>query len=244
MPLVGFGTWQLKGQEAMTATRAALDAGYRHLDTATIYGNEREVGSALDESGVPRDKVFLTTKCPPSKAGHERETLEQSLEMLGTDHVDLWLVHWVHEDGLGLRIWEAFVEAKEKGLARDIGVSNYTADQIDRLEAETGVRPAVNQIKWSPLLFDRSVVDAHRERDVVLEGYSGLKGGTLEDKTIVSIAERLGRSPAQVILRWHLQHGIVSIPKSANGDRIRANADLADFELSDRDMALLDALGS
>lgn len=243
MPLVGFGTWQLKGEEAVTATREALEVGYRHLDTATVYENEREVGRALAESGVARDEVFVTTKCGPAKEGHELETLEQSLEMLGTDHVDLWLIHWLHDDGLGLGLWERFVEAHQKGWARDIGVSNYTAGQIDRLEAETGIRPAVNQIKWSPLLFDRSVVDAHRERGIVLEGYSGLKGGTLEDDTIRAVAGRLGRTPAQVVLRWHLQHGIVSIPKSATPQRIRENADLGGFELSAEDMAALDALG-
>jgi 2,5-diketo-D-gluconate reductase A len=242
MPLVGFGTWQLTGEQAVDATRDALEVGYRHLDTATIYDNEREVGRAVTESGVPREQIFLTTKCGPPKAGRELETLERSLEMLGTDHVDLWLVHWVHEDRLGLGLWERFVEAQRKGLATDIGVSNYDTAQVDRLEAETGVRPAVNQVKWSPLLFDRSVVEAHRERGIVLEGYSGLKGGTLEAPTIRSVADRLGRTPAQVILRWHLQHGIVSIPKSANPGRIRSNADLGGFELSEEDMAALDAL--
>jgi len=244
MPLLGFGTWQIKGDEAVAATTAALEAGYRHLDTATIYENEGQVGRGLAESGVPRDEVFVTTKCAPPRAGRELETLEQSLELLDTDRVDLWLIHWTPEDGLGLGMWERFVEARDKGLARDIGVSNYTADQIDRLEAETGAKPAVNQIKWSPLLYDRTVVEAHRERGVALEGYSGLRGGTLEDPAIVEVAERHGRTPAQVIVRWHLQHGTIVIPKSVNAERIRSNADVAGFVLTPDEMAALDALGT
>ncbi len=244
MPLLGFGTWQITGEEATAATSAALEAGYRHVDTATIYENEAEVGRALRDSGIPRDQVFVTTKCPPHLAGRELETLEKSLEMLGTGHVDLWLVHWTPEEGVGVDIWEKFVEAKDRGLARDIGVSNYYATQIDELVSATGAKPVVNQIKWSPKLFKPEVLAEHRERDIALEGYSGLRGGTLEDPTITGIADRLDRTPAQVIVRWHLQHGIIAIPKSTKVERIRANADVGGFELSADDMAALDALGS
>jgi 2,5-diketo-D-gluconate reductase A len=244
MPLLGFGTWQLRGDEATAATESALEAGYRHLDTATIYGNEAEVGRGLRTSGLPRADVFVTTKCPPDLAGRELETLEQSLEMLGTEYVDLWLIHWTPHHGVGIEIWEAFAEARERGLAKDIGVSNYHAEQIDELVAATGVKPVVDQIKWSPLLYKPEVVRQLQERDVVLEGYSGLRGGTLENDTIRAVAERLGRTPAQVIVRWHLQHGFVVIPKSSKVDRIRANADVADFELPVEDMAALDGLGS
>src|SRR5919107_2469614 len=178
MPLLGFGTWQIKGDDAVRATAAALEAGYRHLDTATVYGNEGDVGRALAESGVPRDEVFVTTKCPPDRAGAELETLRRSLDLLGTEAVDLWLVHWPGGADLAA-IWQAFTEAREQGLAREIGVSNFDAGQIDAVERATGVRPAVNQIEWSPLLHDPAVVQAHRDRDVVLEGYSALRGGTL-----------------------------------------------------------------
>jgi diketogulonate reductase-like aldo/keto reductase len=243
MPLLGFGTWQIKGDEAIVATEAALEAGYRHLDTATIYGNEREVGRALGSSGLPRDEVFVTTKCPPSLAGQELDTLKRSLELLGTDHVDLWLIHWTPDHGVGLDIWERFVEARELGLARDIGVSNYRAEQIDELTSATGVAPVVNQIKWSPLLFKHAVLEAHRQRGIALEGYSALRGGTLDQPTIVRIAESAGRTPAQVIVRWHLQHGVIAIPKSTRPERIRSNADVAGFELSAEDMAALDGLG-
>jgi len=242
MPLLGFGTWQIKGDKATSATAAALEAGYRHLDTAMVYGNESEVGRALGDSGIDRDDVFVTTKCPPNRAGHELETLQQSLEKLGTDHVDLWLVHWPGGADLAA-LWSAFVAAQQQGLARDIGVSNFSPEQIDEVERATGVRPAVNQIEWSPLLYRSSVEAAHRDRGVVLEGYSALRGGTLTHPTITGIAERLGRTPAQVIIRWHLEHGTVVIPKSENPERIRSNVQVEDFTLGAEDVAALDALG-
>jgi 2,5-diketo-D-gluconate reductase A len=240
MPLLGFGTWQLSGDDALRATAEALAAGYRHVDTATMYENEAEVGRAVREHG--RDAVFVTTKLPPDRVGRERETLEQSLELLGVEAVDLWLVHWP-PGGAGVPVWEQLVAAREDGLVRDIGVSNYSTDQVDELERATGVRPAVNQIKWSPLLFDAAVLEAHRERQVVLEGYSGLKGGTLDSPVVTGIAERLGRTAAQVIVRWHLEHGTVVIPKSGTPERIRSNADVGGFALQPDDVAALDALG-
>jgi 2,5-diketo-D-gluconate reductase A len=243
MPLLGFGTWQIKGDDAVRATSAALEAGYRHLDTATVYGNEGEVGRALAESGVPREEVFVTTKCPPNEAGHELDTLKESLDLLQTDHVDLWLIHWPGDGSSNTDIWRAFGEARELGLAREIGVSNFDAALLDEVTEATGLTPAVNQIEWSPLLYDAATVADHRERGVVLEGYSALRGGTLEHPTILEIAERKGRTAAQVIIRWHLQHGVVVIPKSVNPERIRSNAQVAGFRLGDDDMAALDALG-
>ena len=243
MPLLGFGTWQIKGGDAVRATSAALEAGYRHLDTATVYGNEREVGRALADSGVARDDVFLTTKFPPNRSGRELETLRESLEMLQTDHVDLWLIHWPGEGSANEDIWRIFVEAREAGLTREIGVSNFDAELLDSVTSAAGVAPAVNQIEWSPLLYDADVVAAHRARSVVLEGYSALRGGTLDHPTIVAIAERHGRTPAQVIIRWHLQHQVVVIPKSVQADRIRSNADVGGFVLTEEDLATIDALG-
>jgi 2,5-diketo-D-gluconate reductase A len=244
MPLLGFGTWQITGDEAVTATATALEAGYRHLDTATVYRNEAEVGRGLRDSGVPRGEVFVTTKCRPNLVGRERQTIEQSLEALDVDQVDLWLIHAPPRSARDrTSMWEAFVQARQEGLVKDIGVSNFSLDQIDELVEETGVKPAVNQIEWSPLLFDAAVLEGHRSREVVLEGYSGLRGGTLTDPTIGKVAERLGRTPAQVIVRWHLQHRTVVIPKSSKPDRIRSNAEVDDFEISEEDMAALDALG-
>ena len=240
LPLLGFGTWQITGPTAQQATETALAAGYRHLDTATIYRNEREVGAGLAASGVARDEVFVTTKCPPDRAGSARQVLEQSLELLGLEQVDLWLIHW---PGAGLPLWEAFVAAREDGLVRDVGVSNFGLDMLDECERATGVLPAVNQIRWSPLLYDAAVEQGHRDRGVVLEGYSALRGGTLDHPVVTGIADRLGRTPAQVVVRWHLEHGTVVIPKSTDPDRIRSNADVGGFELSPEDVAALDALG-
>jgi diketogulonate reductase-like aldo/keto reductase len=239
MPLLGFGTWQLNGADAVRATTTALSLGYRHVDTATMYGNEAEVGTALRDSGLDRADVFVTSKLPPDRSARPRETLTASLRALQTDYVDLWLIHWPPDDDAA--VWEAFVAAREEGLVRDVGVSNYSPEQIDAL-SRSGVTPAVNQIRWSPLLYDAAVVEAHRERGVVLEGYSALRGGTLDHPRIREVAERVGRTPAQVIVRWHLQHGTVVIPKSKDPDRIAANADVDGFALSDADMALLDSL--
>ncbi len=243
MPLLGFGTWQITGAEAEQATGWALELGYRHVDTATLYRNEAEVGAAVRGSGLAREDVFVTTKLPPDRAGSERQAVQRSLDLLGVGYADLWLIHWPPADGLGLDVWRAFVALRDEGLVRDVGVSNYSLDQIDRLASATGVTPAVNQIPWSPLLFDRELLDGHRDRGVALEGYSALRGGTLEHPVVVSIASRLGRTPAQVIVRWHLQHGVIAIPKSRDRDRIRANADVADGTLPADDMAALDALG-
>jgi diketogulonate reductase-like aldo/keto reductase len=243
MPLLGFGTWQIKGEDAVRATATALEAGYRHLDTALVYGNEGQVGRALAESGVPRSDVFLTTKCPPDRVGNGLATVRESLDRLRTDYLDLWLIHWPGDGGSNSDLFGEFVEAREAGLVRDIGVSNFDAALLDEVTKATGVSPAVNQIEWSPLLYDGEIVADHRSRGIVLEGYSALRGGTLEHPTVVGIAERLGRTPAQVIIRWHLQHEIVVIPKSVDPERIRSNADVGGFSLTDEDMAALDALG-
>ena len=240
MPLLGFGTWRLSGPAAVHATSEALSAGYRHIDTATMYGNERQIGRALADHGG--DGVFVTTKLPPDRAGRERETIEQSLEQLGVDAVDLWLVHWPVR-GAGVQVWEQLVAARDDGLVRDIGVSNHSPEQVDELERATGVRPAVNQVPWSPRRFDRSLLDAHRERGVVLEGYSGLKDGVLDDPAVRAVADRVGRAPAQVVVRWHLEHGVVVIPKSADPARIRSNADVGGWHLEPDDVAAIDALG-
>jgi 2,5-diketo-D-gluconate reductase A len=163
--------------------------------------------------------------------------------MLQTDHVDLWLIHWPGDGSVNTDIWRAFVEAREAGLAREIGVSNFDIPLIEEITKATGVAPAVNQIEWSPLLFDAETLAEHQSRDIALEGYSALRGGTLEHPAILEIAERTGRTAAQVIIRWHLQHDVIVIPKSVHAERIRSNADVGGFSLSDEDIATLDALG-
>ena len=153
MPLLGFGTWQIKGDQARQAVIWALEAGYRHIDTAAVYGNEAEVGAGLRDSGVDRDEVFVTTKVPGGSTGREAGTLQESLSKLGTDRVDLWLIHWPTDGGADVQMWQALIDAHKQGLASAIGVSNYSLDMIDELVTATGVTPAVNQIEWSPLLY-------------------------------------------------------------------------------------------
>ena len=243
MPLLGLGTWQARGGEAVNAVRLALEAGYRHIDTATVYGNERQVGQAVAGSGVPRAELFVTTKLPQGNAGRERETLDESLAALGLDHVDLWLIHWPPGGRARPDVWERLLELQAEGLARDVGVSNYSLRQIDELTEATGRLPAVNQIEWGPGLFDRGVLDGHRRRGVQLEGYSPLRATNLRDPRLVRIADAHGVTPAQVVLRWHVEHRIVAIPKSTNERRIAENAAIFDFELTPTEMTALDDLG-
>lgn len=240
MPLIGFGTWQITGDECYRAVRAALDTGYRHLDTATVYGNEAEVGRALRDSGVPRDDVFVTTKCPGDSADPEG-TLDESLQALGIDAVDLWLVHWP-EDGVRLGLWQSLVAARDAGRTRAIGVSNYSVEQLDEVTAASGVAPQVNQIPWAPALHAPAVLEAHRERGVVLEGYSPFKKSDLDDPVLREVADAHGVATTQVILRWHLEHDIVVIPKSVDPVRIAANFAVTGFSLTPDEVTRVDAL--
>jgi 2,5-diketo-D-gluconate reductase A len=205
MPLVGFGTWQLRGRDASRAVRAALDAGYRLIDTATVYRNEAEIGSALASGGIDRRDLFITTKLPPDRAGRERQTIAASLDALGLDYVDLWLVHWPPAAHHVESTWERLLEIRDEGLAVSVGVSNYSIDHIDRLVAATGEAPTVNQVPWAPSLFDPEFLVASRERGVVVEGYSPFKNTDLGEPRLVAMAARHGVTAAQVILRWHIQ---------------------------------------
>lgn len=243
MPLLGFGTWRLTGRKAYRAVRSALDAGYRLIDTATMYDNEKQVGRAIRDSGIAREQLFITTKLPPSNAGKERATIEASLAALAVDHVDLWLVHWPPGGRVGARTWEQFLTMRDDGYATSVGVSNYSIGQIDQLIAATGEAPAVNQVPWAPPLFDIDLLTASRERGVALEGYSPLKRTDLAAPELVATADRHGVSPARVVLRWHVQHQVVAIPKSASPQRITENLDVFGFELSEPEMRTLDRLG-
>ena len=242
MPIVGFGTWRLRVRPAYDAVRFALDVGYRHIDTATMYGNEAEIGRALHDSGLDRHEVFLTTKLPAGSAGRERETIAASLRALGTDYVDLWLVHWPPRGRQNT--WPEFLAVRGQGLARAIGVSNYNIAQIDELGATAGELPAVNQIPWSPRRHDERLLAAHRERGIAVEGYSPLKGSNLRDPVLVEIASRHGVSPAQVVLRWHIEHGIVVIPKSEDRGRIASNFDVFGFSLDKDEISRIDGLSA
>ncbi|MFI2754593.1 aldo/keto reductase [Cellulomonas sp. P22] len=242
IPLLGLGTWQSEGDDARHAVRAALELGYRHVDTATGYGNEAQVGRGLADSGVAREDVFLTTKLPPSAAGRERETIESSLTDLGTDHLDLWLVHWPPNGAATPATWERLIELRDAGLTRAIGVSNYSVAQIDELVAATGEAPAINQVPWSPGDFDAELVAAHAARGVALEGYSPFKRTDLDSPVLVEIAAAHGVSTRQVVLRWHLEHQVVVIPKSTRRERIAANLDVLGFTLDADEVARIDSL--
>jgi diketogulonate reductase-like aldo/keto reductase len=242
MPLVGFGTWQLRGGQAYRAVRAALETGYRHIDTAAMYRNEKETGRAIRDSGLDRKDVFVTTKLPAQGAGRERATIAASLRALDTDYVDLWLVHWPPGGSAGPAVWRELLALRDEGLARTVGVSNYSVAQINELTEAAGEAPAVNQIPWSPSRHDPKLLAAMRERDVVVEGYSPLKGTDLRSPVLAGIAARHGVTPAQVVLRWHVEHEITVIPKSADTGRIAANIDLFGFSLDADEVARIDAM--
>lgn len=243
IPLLGLGTWQSEGDDAYRSVRHALDVGYRHVDTATGYGNESQVGRALAGSGVDRADVFVTTKLPPDAAGKERETLEASLRDLGTEYVDLWLIHWPPSGEASPWVWERFVELRNEGKVRSIGVSNYSVEQIDILSAQVGETPAVDQIPWSPADYDRKVASELTTRGVVLEGYSPFKRTDLDAPVLAEVAAAHGVTPTQVVLRWHLDHGFVVIPKSVTPERIEANFQVTGFSLTAEERAAVDALG-
>ena len=242
MPMVGFGTWQLSGRRAYEAIRYALDVGYRHIDTATIYRNEHEVGQAIRDSGLDRGEVFVTTKLPPGNAGRVRSTLSESLRALDTPYVDLWLIHWPPRRQASVPVWREFLALRDEGLSRSVGVSNYDIAQIDDLIAATGERPAVNQIPWSPSQYDPALLAAHADRGVAVEGYSSLNNTRLRGPVLAEIAARHQVTPAQVVLRWQLEHGITVIPRSSTPDHIKSNFDLLSFSLTPEEVARLDRL--
>jgi 2,5-diketo-D-gluconate reductase A len=243
MPMIGLGTWDLRGQRGYQAMRTALNLGYRHLDTATMYRNEAETGRAIADSGLDRAEVFVTTKLLADDAGREQQVLSASLQALGTSYVDLWLIHWPPGAGASRGAWREFLAARDDGRARAVGVSNYSIAQIDDLTKAAGEAPAINQIPYSPSQHDPDLLAAMAERGVVVEGYSPLKGTDLKDPVLAQVAARHGVTPAQVVLRWHLEHGIVVIPKSADPGRLAANLDITGFSLSQDEVAQIDRLG-
>jgi diketogulonate reductase-like aldo/keto reductase len=246
MPQLGFGVFQIPPGETQERVEEALAAGYRHVDTAAAYRNEAGVGAAIAAGGVAREDVFVTTKLWNSEQGYDStlRAFEQSIERLGTGHVDLYLIHWpLPSRDLFLDTWRAFERIKEEGGARSIGVSNFRVEDLERLEAEAEQRPTVNQIELHPRLQQAELRAWHEEHDVATEAWSPLaQGDLLEDETIETIAAHQERSPAQVILRWHLQIGNVVIPKSVTPERIRENFELFDFALSEDDMAAIERL--
>lgn len=245
IPQVGLGVWQAaRGDVTREAVLDALRLGYRHVDTAYVYGNEMDVGRAIRESGIPRDQIFVTTKLWNDHQGYDaaRRAFEVSRKRLGLDYVDLYLLHWpVH--GKRLDSWDALEELHREGLARSIGVSNFLVPHLRELLDHCEYKPAVNQIELTPFLQRRETQALCREHGIVLEAYSPLtRGQRLADPSVTAIASEVARTPAQVLLRWGLQHGFVVLPKSTHAPRIAENADLFDFELPAAAMAKLDSL--
>jgi 2,5-diketo-D-gluconate reductase A len=241
IPQLGFGVYHVPPDDTAELVRAALEMGYRHVDTAQSYGNEAAVGQGLRDSGVPREDVWITTKLDDSAHGRDAAiaALEQSLQRLGTDHVDLFLVHRPGSDG-DVETWRALAALRTDGRVRSIGVSNFDRRQIDHLVDATGVVPSVNQIRCNPRTPHRAMQRHHRRRGIVTEAWGPLREGRLIDHpTARRVAERYGRTPAQVVLRWHLQLGIVVFPKSADPQRLRENLGATGFELTRRDLAAI-----
>jgi diketogulonate reductase-like aldo/keto reductase len=245
MPMLGLGVWQsAPGDETRNAVGVALATGYRHVDTARSYRNEADVGAALRESGIPRRDLFVTTKLWNTDHGFDRalHAIDASLASLGMEQVDLYLVHWPVE-GLRGETWRAMERILADGKTRAIGVSNYTVRHLDELLAKATVPPAVNQVEFSPFLYQRSLLEHCRRHGIQLEAYGPLvRGQRMRHPVLLRVAEKHGRTAAQVLLRWGLQHGLVVIPKSVHAERIQENAELYGFSLDAGDLEALDGL--
>jgi 2,5-diketo-D-gluconate reductase A len=244
---IGFGVFQIPPEDTVEAVTEALRAGYRHIDTAQMYGNEKEVGEAVRASGLPRDEVWITSKLNNGyhRPDDARRAFDRTLEDLGS-HVDLFLIHWplpTLYDGDYVSTWRTLEEFAADGRARSIGVSNFQVAHLERLAAEASVTPSVNQIELHPYFQNREVSDYGMERGIVTESWSPIaQGGVLDDPVINEVASRVQRSAAQVVLRWHLQKGYIVFPKSVTPERIRENLAITDFELSADDVAAIDGL--
>jgi len=247
MPRLGLGTWRsAEGAEVEQSVRWALEIGYCHVDTAAVYGNERGAGRALRDSGVPREQLFITTKVwnDDQRAGHDAvlRAFDQSLRRLGTDYVDLYLVHWPVK-GKYVEAWRALEQIYSTGRAKAIGVSNFLVHHLKDVLQSATVKPTVNQVEFHPRLVQRDLLDFCRQQGIVQEAWSPLmKGKAAEVPLLRELAGKYGKTPSQVVLRWDLQHGVVTIPKSVRRERLEENADVFDFELSTDEMAKIDAL--
>lgn len=243
IPLFGLGVYLSKeGKECEQAVLWALEAGYRHIDTAAIYKNEESVGLAIKKSGIPRKDIFVTTKLWNSDHDDPKSALNASLKRLGLEYVDLYLIHWPVEKKR-VHAWSVLEQLNKQGLAKNIGVSNFTVTHLKELLAKSKVIPAVNQVEFSPFLFQQNLLDFCEQKKIALEAYSPLtQGKKFGDKTLMAVAKKHGKTPAQVLIQWCLQHDVVVIPKSVKKERIRENADVFGFELSVLDMKSLDGL--
>lgn len=246
IPRIGFGTYKMHGYELEKALEVALEAGYRHIDTATDYGNEKDIGSILKKLGVKREDIFLTTKVWNDDQGFENtlKAIDLSLDNLQTDFVDLYLVHWP-VPRKRLQTWEAMIQLYDERKARSIGVSNYTSNHIDELMKNSSITPVVNQIEITPYLYQKELAEKCESYDIKIQAHSPLVRGTkLDEPVILEIANKHKKSSAQVLIRWSLQKGFVVLPKSSTSSRIKENIDIYDFELNESEMKNLDSLNN
>lgn len=240
-PIVGLGTWQMQGREVTNAVKMALSLGYRLIDTALVYGNERAIGEALRDTNIPREELFITTKLPNSTDDAEL-SLRGQLDDLGLDYVDLLLIHWPPNDSAGEELWRQLIELHDMELARTIGVSNYSIEQVKKLQKDSGITPAVNQVEWSPFNFDMRMLEFCQHQNIVLESYSPLtQRRKFDDERIKKVAERYQKSPAQVMIRWCIERGVMTIPKASSEEHLKENLDVFDFSLDAEAMKLLDS---
>jgi len=242
IPVVGLGTSQMKTPaETVEVIKTALNVGYRLIDTATMYGNEEPVGQGIRESGIPREEITVTTKLWPDDFGDPKAAFAASLERLGLDYVDIYLVHWPR--GYTPSVWYALEGFVKDGCAKTIGISNFSIEQTEVLLGYCEIPPALNQVQFNPFCYDAALLEYAKSKHIVLEAYRPLtRGERIGDESVAALAKKYGKSSAQILIRWNLEHGVVAIPKSTHVERLKENLDVFDFSLSAEDMRVLDAL--
>lgn len=241
MPVMGLGTWQLKGDDTATAVAYALGIGYRMIDTSGDYGNQRQIGRAISKSGIPRQEIFLVTKVEEDEDAYD--ATRKNLLELGMEYADLVLIHRPPKHGAGGHLWEGLIRAQNDGFAKDIGVSNYSIEQMHAITLVTGKIPVVNQIEWSPFGYSVEMLEYCQQHNIIIQAYSPLtRTKRLSDPILTDIATKYNKTPAQLLIRWDIQHGVVPLPKATSKEHISENSKIFDFTITKRDTALLDGL--
>ena len=243
IPLLGLGTYEIRGEDVSKSIEYAFEAGYRHIDTAKAYYNEEEIGSALKKISLPREEIFITSKLDNDNHGYDEaiKGFEKSLSKLKLDYIDLYLIHWP-SNGKRTETWKAFEHLQQEGLIKSIGVSNFTIEHLQELLDNCEIPPAVNQFEFNPFVYQKDIADYCKEKNIQIEAYSPIaRSKKFDDEDIQKFTEKYGKTPAQILLRWSLQHGAIVIPKSSNKERIIENSKIFDFEIEEDDMEILNS---